>query len=345
MSLPAEAPEPAPVVRVACPNCGGVLDPPPDRSRLCPNCRHRIVVRHSDGHAIYLTEAAVEIFEAERQLEIERQTWTLERRRWLHLARAAGAPVELRRRRGGRAAVDRGRPIRRGTCISTPRRAPSEPPDGPSAGTRWRGSGVARPPHSSRRPVAARHRRMRSSPCTGRAWRRRSERSRRCRAKQSSSERRAVKRVARQREDLPDRRRVAHAAPAPCGLPARSLRVRLVAGGARPGDETSAPSSLDCVASCGGGRNRQRQACPLITSRQHRMPPRTTAPKSSPPGSHRVVPGDRLVEEVDALADQPARVRPTLRASRSGQLPRIGHRSVTWPRRKTIVSLVASTKN
>ena len=98
MSLPAEAAEPAPVVRVACPNCGGMLDPPPDRSRLCPNCRHRIVVRHSDGHAIYLTEAAVKVFEAERQLEIERQTWTLERRRWLHLARAAGAPVELRRR-------------------------------------------------------------------------------------------------------------------------------------------------------------------------------------------------------------------------------------------------------
>jgi hypothetical protein len=75
-----------------------VLDPPPDRTRLCPSCRHKIVVRHSDGRAIYLTEAAVEVFEAERQLEIERQAWTRERRRWLHLARVAGAPAELRRR-------------------------------------------------------------------------------------------------------------------------------------------------------------------------------------------------------------------------------------------------------
>jgi hypothetical protein len=54
-------------------------------------------VRHSDGRAIYLTEAAVEIFERERQLEIEREAWTRERRRWLHLARLAGAPAELRR--------------------------------------------------------------------------------------------------------------------------------------------------------------------------------------------------------------------------------------------------------
>ena len=98
VSLPAQVPEPAPVVRVACPNCGAVLDPPPDRTRLCPSCRHRIVVRHADGRTIYLTEAAVEIFEAERQLEIERQAWTSERRRWLHLARVAGAPAELRRR-------------------------------------------------------------------------------------------------------------------------------------------------------------------------------------------------------------------------------------------------------
>jgi hypothetical protein len=95
---PAEAAEPAPVPPVACPNCGGLLDPPPERTRLCPNCRHRIVVRHADGRPIYLTEAAVEVFEAERQHEIERQTWARERRRWLDLARIAGAPVELRRR-------------------------------------------------------------------------------------------------------------------------------------------------------------------------------------------------------------------------------------------------------
>ena len=96
--VPAEVAAPAPVVAVACPNCGGLLDPPPERTRLCPSCRHRIVVRHSDGRPIYLTEAAVEIFEAERQLEIERQTWARERTRWLDLARVAGVPVELRRR-------------------------------------------------------------------------------------------------------------------------------------------------------------------------------------------------------------------------------------------------------
>jgi hypothetical protein len=75
-----------------------VLDPPPDRTRLCPSCRHRIVVRHSDGRTIYLTEEAVGVFEAERELEIERQVWTRQRHHWLHLARVAGAPAELRRR-------------------------------------------------------------------------------------------------------------------------------------------------------------------------------------------------------------------------------------------------------
>ena len=56
---------PAPAV-VACPNCGIVLDPPPKSTRLCPRCRRRIVVRRVEGRTIYLTEAAVEVFEAER---------------------------------------------------------------------------------------------------------------------------------------------------------------------------------------------------------------------------------------------------------------------------------------
>lgn len=95
---PPQPPAPVPATRVACPNCGVVLDPPPDHTRLCPRCRRRIVVRHSEGRAIYLTEAAVEVFEAERRREIEEQTWTRERRRWLHLARLAGAPADHRRR-------------------------------------------------------------------------------------------------------------------------------------------------------------------------------------------------------------------------------------------------------
>jgi hypothetical protein len=95
---PPPPPEPVPVVAVACPNCGVALDPPPEHTRLCPRCRRRIVVRHAEGRAIYLTEAAVEVFEAERQREIDEQTWTRERRRWLHLARLSGAPSDRRRR-------------------------------------------------------------------------------------------------------------------------------------------------------------------------------------------------------------------------------------------------------
>ena len=93
-----EPPAPAPVVIVACPNCGVVLDPPPDHTRLCPRCRRRIVVRHSEGRAIYLTEAAVEVFEAERKREIEAGTLTRERDRWLQLAQLAGVPAERRQR-------------------------------------------------------------------------------------------------------------------------------------------------------------------------------------------------------------------------------------------------------
>ena len=94
-------PEPAvptPVVQVACPNCGVILDPPPSSTRLCPRCRRRIVVRHSDGRAIYLTEAAVEVFEAERRRVVDEQTWTRQRRNWLQLARLVGAPSDRRQK-------------------------------------------------------------------------------------------------------------------------------------------------------------------------------------------------------------------------------------------------------
>ena len=89
---------PAPVLRVACPNCGVVLAPPPDHSRLCPRCRRRIVVRHTGGRAIYLTEAAVEVFEAERRHDLDERTWSRARRDWLQLARLAGAPADRRER-------------------------------------------------------------------------------------------------------------------------------------------------------------------------------------------------------------------------------------------------------
>ncbi|HEX7472945.1 MAG TPA: hypothetical protein VF323_07665 [Candidatus Limnocylindrales bacterium] len=94
---PPAAPAP-PVTAVACPNCGIVLDPPPKSTRLCPRCRRRIVVRHSEGRAIYLTEAAVEVYEAEIQRGAMEQTWTRQRRDWLQLGRLVGAPADRRKR-------------------------------------------------------------------------------------------------------------------------------------------------------------------------------------------------------------------------------------------------------
>jgi uncharacterized Zn finger protein (UPF0148 family) len=94
---PRPVPEPAPVTSVACPNCAAVLDPPPDHSRLCPRCRRPIVVRHVEGRTVYLTEAAVEIFEAERQRELDEKRWAHERRSWLQLAQVTGVPADRRR--------------------------------------------------------------------------------------------------------------------------------------------------------------------------------------------------------------------------------------------------------
>ena len=82
----------------ACPSCAFWIVPPPRSSRLCPRCRERIVVRHVEGRAVYFTEAAVQVFEAERQRELDEQRWTLERGEWLRLAKIAGA-TEARRQR------------------------------------------------------------------------------------------------------------------------------------------------------------------------------------------------------------------------------------------------------
>ena len=87
----------APVV-VACPNCGIVLDPPPTSTRLCPRCRRRIVVRRFEGRTLYLTESAVEVFEAERFRTALEQTWTRQRRDWLALGRLVGASPDRRHR-------------------------------------------------------------------------------------------------------------------------------------------------------------------------------------------------------------------------------------------------------
>ena len=83
---------------VACPSCGAWLVPPPRSSRRCPQCREPIIVRRTEGRTVYFTEAAVAVFEAERQREADELRWTTERREWLRLARVAGAP-EARRQR------------------------------------------------------------------------------------------------------------------------------------------------------------------------------------------------------------------------------------------------------
>ena len=95
---PAVAP-PTPVAprpTAACPSCAFLLDPPPTRNRLCPRCRQPIVVRRKEGRLVLLTEAAVAVFEAERQREVDERTWTADRARWLALAKNVKAPVARR---------------------------------------------------------------------------------------------------------------------------------------------------------------------------------------------------------------------------------------------------------
>jgi hypothetical protein len=83
-------PVPRPV-GASCPYCAVLLQPPPEASRRCPRCRQRIVVKHVDRRAVYLTEAAVSVFDAERWRNANSARWTRERQRWLKLAAAAGA--------------------------------------------------------------------------------------------------------------------------------------------------------------------------------------------------------------------------------------------------------------
>lgn len=87
------APAPA-AVAASCPYCAVLIQPTLGSSRGCPRCRHRIIVRRVDGRAVYLTEAALLVFDAERRRIASSSGWTRERQRWLKLASAAGAPVQ-----------------------------------------------------------------------------------------------------------------------------------------------------------------------------------------------------------------------------------------------------------
>ena len=94
LSEPRATPIALPVgVAAACPYCGALLDPAPERGRLCPRCRRPIVVRRVDGRRVLLTREALEVFEAERDRESKETTWTTERDRWLSLAKGVSAPV------------------------------------------------------------------------------------------------------------------------------------------------------------------------------------------------------------------------------------------------------------
>ena len=84
----------APAPTAFCPYCALLLVPPPTASRRCLRCRQRIIVKRVEGHAVYLTEAAVLVFEAERQRVASAGRLTRDRERWLRLAAAAGAPAE-----------------------------------------------------------------------------------------------------------------------------------------------------------------------------------------------------------------------------------------------------------
>ncbi len=89
---PATPPKVAPAA--SCPYCALVLEPPPTASRRCTGCLQRIVVKRVDARAVYLTEAALLIFDAERRRAASSVRLGRERDRWLRLATAAGAPAE-----------------------------------------------------------------------------------------------------------------------------------------------------------------------------------------------------------------------------------------------------------
>jgi hypothetical protein len=88
----------APAPTALCPYCALVLEPPPMASRRCGRCRQRIRVKRIDGRPVYLTEAAVLVFEAERRREAGSGRLKRERERWLRLAAAAGAPADRQAR-------------------------------------------------------------------------------------------------------------------------------------------------------------------------------------------------------------------------------------------------------
>lgn len=87
-----------PVPSFVCPYCAVALDPPPARSRRCPSCRQSIVVRRVDGRTVLLAEAAMPVFEEQRQRTTDEHTWSAARKRWLALAETVHVPADRRAR-------------------------------------------------------------------------------------------------------------------------------------------------------------------------------------------------------------------------------------------------------
>lgn len=95
--LPTAAAPAAPVVASVeatayCPYCATILKPPPTSDRRCTECKQQIVVRQVDGRTVWLMEAALPVFEAERRRIADEERWTAQRAHWLDLALSAGAP-------------------------------------------------------------------------------------------------------------------------------------------------------------------------------------------------------------------------------------------------------------
>ncbi len=98
------APETRPPARIrpaalpSCPYCGIPLDAPPVGAGRCTRCRRRMVVRHLARRPVYLTEAAVEVFDDARRREADERRWAAERERWLRRAAGVGAAPDRVRR-------------------------------------------------------------------------------------------------------------------------------------------------------------------------------------------------------------------------------------------------------
>ena len=111
------------VATAACPYCGLLLQPPPDSSRRCARCLQRIVVKHVEGRTVYLTEAALVVFEAQRRRQASSGRFIRERGRWLKLAEAAAAPSERIARLAAALPSEDGVAAARTLCMSTVDRA------------------------------------------------------------------------------------------------------------------------------------------------------------------------------------------------------------------------------